>query len=141
MRFGKNKTFFHSILNVNKNIIQKVKGISWDLFFTRRQEFMACNGYNGIIIIPFYISFDNKFHHLVNTCPISCIIIDDDFQYTQTLFKDEIDFCEDLYYAIPSNLKKEICNPISQIARMESKHTRIEDAIIKLENQIMNELK
>jgi hypothetical protein len=137
LKNGQKLSFFQPITSYHKNILFKAKSISWDLFFIRHQEFMACNDFDKSFQIPFYISFDNKFINLVEACPIKCLIIDDEYRHVQTIFKDEDEFSKELSEAITTDLYNELNDPALKIHRLNSKHRLLKEEIEKLENQII----
>ncbi|MFC0336381.1 hypothetical protein SAMN05421848_1037 [Kushneria avicenniae] len=123
LKHGKSFRFFDPVAQLGKKSLQKIKGMSWDLFAIRYQETLASKSNVGDFYVPFFASFDSRFVELAKACPIRAVIIDDIGKRVITIYLDECEFMVDLSKAISPELNHRLQDPCEKIKRMSRKPT------------------
>lgn len=118
LKYGKQLRFFDPISQIGLKSLNKIRGMSWDLFSIRYQETMASETKFGDFYIPFFASFDNKFVELSKVCPIRALIIDDRDKRVISVHLDELEFINDIENSIQEKLSKKLHNPAEKVRRM-----------------------
>ncbi|MFC3853996.1 hypothetical protein ACFOSD_14550 [Salinispirillum marinum] len=137
LKHGDKHRFFGSLLQPSDVAMEKINGMSWDLFSLRHQETMASNSQHGMFYIPFIATFDRRFKELFAACPIRCMLVDDRYKRTNVIFFDELEFFADLNLALDEATKSRLSNTDAKIARLSSslRGTDLDEHLGELENE------
>lgn len=118
LKYGEKYRFFGHLMQPTVKAIEKLNGMSWDLYSLRHQETMASMSKNGKFYIPFIASFDRRFKELMSACPIRCMLIDDQYKRLNLMFFDEYEFFQDIKEAIDTETYSKLSDPSEKLARL-----------------------
>lgn len=139
---GSKIKFFAPILSKGKNLLEKSRSMSWDIFVFRHQLIQIYKSKFGGFIIPMFCTFDEKFLLLLEACPLRACLINSSYKRCELIFTDELEFQVFLYDAVCS-LSPEGNNILSNsIARIENKISKddIELVINDLEEKVVSHI-
>jgi len=139
LKYGESLRFFDPVSQLSNKTINKVKGMSWDLFATRYQETLASmRRDNSKFFVPFFASFDNRFVELTDACPIKCVVIDHMDKRVTIIHLDEQEFQKDINHSISTEVQKKLSNPEEKLKRMNNRPSSgfLDKEIAKLESEL-----
>ncbi|WP_292557879.1 hypothetical protein [Methylobacter sp.] len=120
LKYGDRYRFFGQLMQKSENAIQKLNGMSWDLYSLRHQETMSIKSKYGRFYVPFIATFDRRFKELMKACPIRCVLIDDRDKRINTIFVDEYEFFQDVNIALNSSTQSRLSDPEEKIKRLKN---------------------
>lgn len=69
--------FFGPIMGRSPDMVQKIRGMAWDMTLLRVMEQIATASQVGSFFIPYFVSMDRRWRHLLRLNPVRLMVIDD----------------------------------------------------------------
>lgn len=84
--------FFGPITGRSKTMLEDVRGMAWDMTLLRVLEKNATASRRGSFFIPYFVSIDRRWRHLLRLNPIRMMLIDDAHRRVLFARADELSF-------------------------------------------------
>ena len=84
--------FFGPIMGQSPEMLQKIRGMAWDLTLLRVMEQFATASQFGSFFIPYFVSMDRRWRHLLRLNPVRLMLIDDVHRRVLFARTDELEF-------------------------------------------------
>ncbi|WP_313424298.1 hypothetical protein [Stenotrophomonas rhizophila] len=100
--------FFGPIMGRSAGMLQKIRGMAWDMTLLRAMEKTATKNEGGSFFIPSFVSLDRRWRDLLRLNPVKMMVIDD--ANARVLFSrvDELEFQRALGGCAPAGLQSEM---------------------------------
>jgi len=85
-------SFFGPIFGKSKEILNKIRGMAWDITLLRNLERSITHKERGDFFIPYFVSLDGRLRELIRFSPIKSMLIDDAIQRAIPIRENELDF-------------------------------------------------
>lgn len=92
MTSSQGSPFFGPIMGRSPEILQKIRGMAWDMTLLRVMEQIAKASQVGSFFIPYFVSMDRRWRHLLSLNPVRLMLIDDKYQRVLFARADELEF-------------------------------------------------
>ncbi len=137
MKHGEEYRFFGHLMQKSKKAIEKLSGMSWDLYSLRHQETMASKSYKARFYVPFIASFDRRFKELIEACPIRCMLVDERDKRISLIFFDDSEFFQDINKAITDSDRNRLSDPQEKLKRLKNpvSHAALDEHLNNLEKE------
>lgn len=100
--------FFGPITGRSKNMLKEVRGMAWDMALLRVLESTATASQLGSFFIPYFVSIDRRWRHLLRLNPVRLMLIDDSRGHALFARADEPDFHRALEQCKQNELQSEM---------------------------------
>ncbi len=100
--------FFGPIAGKSKKVLEKVRGMAWDMTLLRRLEIHARNSIDGSFFIPYFVSFDSRWRNLLSLNAVTLAVINDATKSALFARANELEFQHALNLSLSSDLKSEM---------------------------------
>lgn len=77
MTSNQGSPFFGPIMGRSPDMVQKIRGMAWDMTLLRFMEQIATASQDGSFFIPYFVSMDRRWRHLLRLNPVRLMVIDD----------------------------------------------------------------
>ncbi len=108
MNTDQGSPFFGPIMGRSAGMLQKTRGMAWDMTLLRAMEKTATKNEGGSFFIPSFVSLDRRWRDLLRLNPVKMMVIDD--ANARVLFSrvDELEFQRALGECAPAGVKSEM---------------------------------
>lgn len=100
--------FFGPITGKSKDLFQKIRGMAWDITLLRGLEQIATSKQVGGFFIPYFVSIDQRWRHLLRLNPVRLMLIDDVNRRVLFARTNEMEFQGILNECLQADLKSEM---------------------------------
>lgn len=100
--------FFGPITGVSKTMLEDVRGMAWDMTLLRILEKNATASRLGSFFIPYFVSIDQRWRHLLRLNPVTMMLIDDSHRRVLFARADELTFQRILEECVKTELQAEM---------------------------------
>lgn len=100
--------FFGPITGVSKTMLEDVRGMAWDMTLLRILEKNATASRLGSFFIPYFVSIDQRWSHLLRLNPVTMMLIDDSHRRVLFARADELTFQRILEECVKTELQAEM---------------------------------
>jgi hypothetical protein len=84
--------FFGPIMGRSPEMLQKIRGMAWDMTLLRFMEQIATVSQVGSFFIPYFVSMDRRWRDLLRLNPVRLMLIDDAHRRVLFARTDELEF-------------------------------------------------
>jgi hypothetical protein len=119
--------FFQPVSSPRSDALEKLRGMSWDIFLLRWLETVSTKDDRGDFYIPFIATYDGKYKKLIEACPIRAIVMCPSAGFVHTIFFDDVAFGEVINSACSEEIKIKLSNPTLKQARIDSAPVSVEE--------------
>lgn len=123
--------FFGPITGISKTMLEDVRGMAWDMTLLRVLEKNATAIRLGSFFVPYFVSIDRRWRHLLCLNPVTMMLIDDSHRRVLFARADELAFQHILEECVQNELQAEM-TPEKVEARRRAAQTAQLDAIRQL---------
>lgn len=123
--------FFGPITGRAKTMLEDVRGMAWDMTLLRVLEKNATASRLGSFFIPYFVSIDRRWRHLLRLNPVTMMLIDDAHRRVLFARADELAFQRFLEECAQTELRAEM-TPEKVEARRKAAQTAQLDAMRQL---------
>lgn len=123
--------FFGPITGRAKTMLEDVRGMAWDMTLLRVLEKNATASQLGSFFIPYFVSIDRRWRHLLRLNPVTMMLIDDAHRRVLFARADELAFQRVLEECAQTELQAEM-TPEKVEARRRAAQTTQLDAMRQL---------
>lgn len=92
MTSSQGSPFFGPIMGRSPEMLQKIRGMAWDMTLLRVMEQIATASQVGSFFIPYFVSMDRRWRHLLSLNPVRLMLIDDAHRRVLFARTDELEF-------------------------------------------------
>ena len=92
MTSSQGSPFFGPIMGRSPEMLQKIRGMAWDMTLLRVMEQIATASQAGSFFIPYFVSMDRLWRHLLSLNPVRLMLIDDAHRRVLFARTDELEF-------------------------------------------------
>ncbi|WP_459198365.1 hypothetical protein [Ralstonia pseudosolanacearum] len=92
MTSNQGSPFFGPIMGRSPEMLQKIRGMAWDMTLLRVMEQIATASQVGSFFIPHFVSVDRRWRHLLRLNPVRLMLIDDAYRRVLFARTDELEF-------------------------------------------------
>ncbi|WP_124982108.1 hypothetical protein [Ralstonia solanacearum] len=92
MTSNQGSPFFGPIMGRSPEMLQKIRGMAWDMTLLRVMEQIATASQVGSFFIPYFVSMDRRWRHLLRLNPVRLMLIDDAHRRVLFARTDELEF-------------------------------------------------
>lgn len=114
--------FFGPITGRSKKMLEEIRGMAWDMTLLRVLENTATASQSDSFFIPYFVSIDRRWRHLLRLNPVSLMLVDDTQGRALFARTDELDFHRVLEQCNQTELQSEM-TPEKIEARRRSAQT------------------
>jgi hypothetical protein len=100
--------FFGPIMGRSQEMLQKIRGMAWDMTLLRVMEQIATASQVGSFFIPYFVSMDRRWRHLLRLNPVKMMLIDDAHRRVLFARVDELEFQRVLGECMQTELQSEM---------------------------------
>ncbi|AWH49357.1 hypothetical protein C1925_09435 [Stenotrophomonas sp. SAU14A_NAIMI4_5] len=100
--------FFGPIIGKSAGMLQKIRGMAWDMTLLRAMEKTATKNEGDTFFIPYFVSLDRRWRDLLRLTPVSMMVMDDENRRVLFARIDELDFQRALGNCAPAALQSEM---------------------------------
>lgn len=118
--------FFGPITGQSKEMLQKIRGMAWDLTLLRILEQIATTSRADSFFIPYFVSIDRRWRQLLRLNPVSLMVIDDAHQRVLFARTNELDFQRVLGECMQTELQTEMTPEKIEARRMSAQSIRLD---------------
>jgi hypothetical protein len=123
--------FFGPITGRSKTMLEDVRGMAWDMTLLRVLEKNATASQLGSFFIPYFVSIDRRWRHLLRLNPVRMMLIDDAHRRVLFARADELEFQRLVEECAQTELQAEM-TPEKVEARRRAAQTAQLDAMRQL---------
>jgi len=84
--------FFGPITGRSKTMLKEIRGMAWDMTLLRVMEQIATASQFGSFFIPYFVSIDSRWRHLLRLNPVRLMLVDDADRRVLSARADELAF-------------------------------------------------
>jgi hypothetical protein len=108
MTSNQGSPFFGPVMGRSNEMLQKIRGMAWDMTLLRVMEQIATASQIGSFFIPYFVSMDRRWRHLLRLNPVRLMLIDDTQRRVLFARADELEFQRVLGECIQTELRSEM---------------------------------
>jgi len=105
MTSNQGSPFFGPIMGRSNEMLQKIRGMAWDMTLLRVLERLATIKRIDSFFIPYFVSMDRRWHHLLRLNPVRLMLLDETQKRVLFARVDELEFQRVLGECIPIELQ------------------------------------
>lgn len=118
--------FFGPITGRSKTMLDDVRGMAWDMTLLRVLEKNATASQLGSFFIPYFVSIDRRWRHLLRLNPVRLMLIDDAHRRVLFARTDELDFQHVLGECMKTELQSEMTPEKVETRRRSAQAIRLD---------------
>lgn len=118
--------FFGPITGRSKTMLNDVRGMAWDMTLLRVLEKNATTSQLGSFFIPYFVSTDRRWRHLLRLNPVRLMLIDDAHRHVLFARTDELEFQQVLRECMQTELQSEMTPEKVETRRRSSLVSRLD---------------
>lgn len=117
MTSSQGSPFFGPIIGRSHEMLKEIRGMAWDMTLLRVMEQIATVSQVGSFFIPYFVSLDRRWRHLLRLNPVKLMLIDDARQHVLFARADELEFQRALGECTQAELQSEMTPEKVEIRR------------------------
>ncbi|WP_202946894.1 hypothetical protein [Rhodanobacter thiooxydans] len=117
MTSNQGSPFFGPIIGRSHEMLKEIRGMAWDMTLLRVMEQIATVSQVGSFFIPYFVSLDRRWRHLLRLNPVRLMLIDDARQHVLFARADELEFQRALEECTQAELQSEMTPEKIEIRR------------------------
>ena len=118
--------FFGPITGRSKTMLEEIRGMAWDMTLLRVLEKNATASRLGSFFIPYFVSIDRRWRHLLRLNPVTLMLIDDALRRVLFARADELEFRRVLGEYIQAELQSEMAPEKVEARRRSAQAIRLD---------------
>jgi hypothetical protein len=118
--------FFGPITGRSKAMLDDVRGMAWDMTLLRVLEKNATASQLGSFFIPYFVSIDRRWRHLLRLNPVTLMLTGDAHRRVLFARTDEQDFQRVLGECMQTELQSEMTHEMVETRRRSAQAVRLE---------------
>ncbi len=118
--------FFGPITGRSKTMLDDVRGMAWDMTLLRVLEKNATASQLGSFFIPYFVSIDRRWRHLLRLNPVRLMLIDDAHRRVLFARTDELEFQHVLGECMKTELQSEMTPEKVETRRRSAQAIRLD---------------
>ena len=118
--------FFGPITGRSKTMLDDVRGMAWDMTLLRVLEKNATASQLGSFFIPYFVSIDRRWRHLLRLNPVRLMLIDDAHRRVLFARTDELEFQHVLGACMKTELQSEMTPEKVETRRRSAQAIRLD---------------
>lgn len=118
--------FFGPITGRSKTMLKEIRGMAWDMTLLRVLETNATASRLGSFFIPYFVSIDRRWRHLLSLNSVSFMLIDDADRRVLFARTDELEFQHALRECMQTELQSEMTPEKVETRRRSAQAIRLD---------------
>lgn len=118
--------FFGPITGRSKTMLEEIRGMAWDMTLLRVLEKNATASRLGSFFIPYFVSIDRRWRHLLRLNPVRLMLIDDAHRRVLLARTDELEFQHVLGECVQTELQSEMAPEKVEARRRSAQAIRLD---------------
>ena len=118
--------FFGPITGRSKTMLEEIRGMAWDMTLLRVLEKNATASQLGSFFIPYFVSIDRRWRHLLRLNSVRLMLIDDALRRVLFARTDELEFQHVLGECMQTELQSEMTPGKVETRRRSSQEIRLD---------------
>lgn len=118
--------FFGPITGRSKTMLEEIRGMAWDMTLLRVLEKNATASQLGSFFIPYFVSIDRRWRHLLRLNSVRLMLIDDAHRRVLFARTDELEFQHVLGECMQTELQSEMTPGKVEIRRRSAQTIRLD---------------
>lgn len=134
MTSNQGSPFFGPIMGRSPEMLRKIRGMAWDMALLRVMEQIATASNVGSFFIPYFVSMDHRWRHLLRLNPVRLMLIDDANRRVLFARAEELEFQRMLGEFTQTEFQSEMTSE-----RIETRRGSAQSAALSAMQQIVTE--
>lgn len=117
--------FFGPITGRSKTMLKDIRGMAWDMTLLRVMEQIATTSQFGSFFIPYFVSIDRRWRHLLRLNPVRLMLVDDAQRRVLFAHNKELEFQRVLGECMQIELQSEMASEKVEARRRSAQAIRL----------------
>ncbi|AVO34784.1 hypothetical protein [Ottowia oryzae] len=126
MTSNQGSPFFGPIMGRSPDMVQKIRGMAWDMTLLRVMEQIATASQVGSFFIPYFVSMDRRWRHLLRLNPVRLMVIDDAHRRVIFARTNELEFQRVLGECTQTEFQSEMTPEKIEARRMSAQAIKLD---------------